>query len=68
MGFKDNARRALDALEFPCSEGGGTLLCTKYEEKYYIRILVRVCGSWDYFGNFRKSVYGQKKGEYGSRK
>ena len=27
-----------------------------------------VCGPWEYFGNFRKGVYRQRKGEYGSRK
>ena len=61
-------RKGFRALEFPCSEGGETLLCTRYGEKYYIRKLVCVCGLWEYFGNFQKSMYGQRKGEYRSRK
>ena len=34
----------------------------------YKKMLVHICGLWEHFGNFRKSAYGQKKGEYRSRK
>ena len=65
LGCSDYARRALVALDYPYSEGGGALLFTKYEEKVLYKKLVRVCGLWEYFGNFQKSAYGQGKGVSG---
>ena len=39
-----------------------------YKKRYSIRILICICRPWEDFGNFQNSAYGQKKGEYGSRK
>ena len=61
-------KKGFRALEFPFSEGGGDSPMYKVCRKVlYKKILVRVSGLWEHFSNFRKSAYGQKKGEYGSR-
>ena len=38
IGCTDNARRALDTLDYPCSEGGGDFSYVQsMKKKYYIR-------------------------------
>ena len=51
IGLTDGARRALVALEFPYSEGGETLLCTKYEEKVLYK---KTCTRMRTVGIFRQ--------------
>ena len=40
----------------------------KVSRKVLYKKLVCICGPWEYFGNFRKGMYRQRKGEYRSRK
>ena len=68
IGLTDGARRALVALEFPYSEGGETLLCTKYEEKYYIRNWYMYADRGNILAISGKARTDKRKGEYRSRK